>query len=442
MKLATDIRYRKEKLKALRAAVIAHEEALVAALYRDFRKPAFETVVTEIQYVIADITYTIKHLNRWAKPQWVWPSLLTFPNTDRIYRQPYGVVLIIAPWNYPFQLALSPLVAAIAAGNRVVLKPSELTPHTSACIQTILSSVFRPDEVRVEEGDATVAQRLLAQRWDYIFFTGSVAVGKIVAAAAAQHLTPVTLELGGKSPCIVAADADLKGAARRIVWGKFINAGQTCIAPDYILADARIIEPLQEALQQAIKDAYGENPQLSPDYARIINAKHWQRLVAMLSEATVTFGGTYDAEERYIAPTLLLDPSANSALMQEEIFGPLLPLIAYTTEEELQQKIGHYEKPLALYVFSNSTAWARKQIETFCFGGGCINDTVLHFNNKRMPFGGVGHSGMGSYHGRWGFETFSHRKAVTHKPFWGEVPVRFAPYKGKLKIVKKILRFL
>lgn len=442
MKLATDIRYRKEKLKALRASIIAHEEALIDALYSDFRKPAFETVVTETQYVIADISYTLTHLNHWAKPLWVWPSLLTFPNTDRIYRQPYGEVLIIAPWNYPFQLALSPLVAAIAAGNRVVLKPSELTPHTSACIQTIISEVFRPDEVRVEQGDATVAQRLLAQRWDYIFFTGSVAVGKIVAAAAAQHLTPVTLELGGKSPCIVAADADLKGAARRIVWGKFINAGQTCIAPDYILADIRIIEPLQEALQQAIVEAYGENPQQSPDYARIISEKHWQRLVAMLSEGTVTFGGTHDAEDRYIAPTLIRNPNRSGALMQEEIFGPILPLLSYSNETEIHATIGHYEKPLALYVFSNSTAWAQEQMETFSFGGGCINDTVLHFNNKRMPFGGVGHSGMGSYHGRWGFETFSHRKAVTHKPFWGEVPVRFAPYKGKLKIVKKILRFL
>jgi aldehyde dehydrogenase (NAD+) len=267
-------------------------------------------------------------------------------------------------------------------------------------------------------------------------------VGKIVAAAAAQHLTPVTLELGGKSPCIVAADADLKGTARRIVWGKFINAGQTCIAPDYILADARIIEQLQEALQQAILEAYGKNPQGSPDYARIISDKHWQRLVAMLSEGSVVFGGTYEAEERYIAPTLIRNPIASSTLMQEEIFGPLLPILSYTNEGELQQKIGQFEKPLALYVFSNSTAWAQKQIETFRFGGGCINDTVLHFNNKRMPFGGVGHSGMGSYHGHWGFETFSHRKAVTQKPFWGEVPMRFAPYRGQLKIIKKIMRYL
>jgi len=441
MNLATDIRYRKEKLKALRAAIIAQEEALIEALYRDFRKPAFETVITETQYVIADITYTLNHLSRWAKPQWVWPSLLTFPNTDRIYRQPYGDVLIIAPWNYPFQLALSPLVAAIAAGNRVVLKPSELTPHTSACIQSIIASVFSPDEVRVEDGDATVAQRLLAQRWDYIFFTGSVAVGKIVAAAAAQHLTPVTLELGGKSPCIVAADTDLKGAARRIVWGKFINAGQTCIAPDYILADARIIDRLQEALQQAIQDAYGDNPQLSPDYARIISDRHWQRLAAMLSDGTVVFGGTHDVKDRYLAPTLIRNPKDSSALMQEEIFGPILPLLSFSSEKEVYDMIGQFEKPLALYVFSNSTAWAQRQIETFSFGGGCINDTVLHFNNKRMPFGGVGHSGMGSYHGRWGFETFSHRKAVTQKPFWGEVPMRFAPYRGKLKIVKKIMRY-
>ena len=320
-----DISYRKESLKKLLHNIIENEEAIIKALYDDFKKPAFEAVLTETNYVISDLKETIKRMDSWAKPKKVFASLLNFPSSDYIYSEPYGNVLILSPWNYPFQLALCPLVAAVAAGNKVTLKPSELTPNTSTIISKIISETFAVKDVVVVTGDATIAQELLNKRWDYIFFTGSVAVGKIVAKAAAENLTPVTLELGGKSPCIVDETANLELSARRIVWGKIINAGQTCVAPDYILVHHKMKDTFVKLLIQEIEKALGTNPEESSDYARIINLKNWQRQLSLLENQKILFGGQSNKATLYLAPTLLDEPKMDSLVMTEEIFGPITP---------------------------------------------------------------------------------------------------------------------
>lgn len=442
MNYKSNIGYRKELLTRLLETIIVHENEIISALKADFNKPEFEAVVTETSYVISDLKHTIKNLSRWAKPKRVFPFIVNIPSSDYIYKEPYGKVLIISPWNYPFQLALCPLIAAVAAGNQILLKPSELTPNTAAIIQKIISKVFSINHVEVIQGDASVATQLLEQRWDYIFFTGSVAVGKIVAKAAAQHLTPVTLELGGKNPCIVDETANLQIAAKRIVWGKFINAGQTCIAPDYILVHQKSKESFIQFLKQEITHAYGDNPEISPDYARIINAKNWTRLVEMMESDNVIFGGKYNSETNYLAPTLIEENNLDSLIMQDEIFGPLLPIVTYNNESEIDTIIAKYEKPLALYVFSERNTFCDEMISKHSFGGGCINDTMVHFSNNKLPFGGVGHSGIGAYHGQLSFDIFSHHKAVVKKATWIDLPLRYAPYKGKLTIVKKILNWL
>ena len=442
MNYKSDIGYRKEILKRLLNAIIVHEDEIVSALKADFHKPEFETVVTETSYVISDLKHTIKNLSRWAKPKRVFPFVVNIPSSDYIYKEPYGKVLVISPWNYPFQLALCPVIAAVAAGNQVVLKPSELTPNTAEIIQKIIAKVFSINQVEVIQGDASVATQLLSQRWDYIFFTGSVAVGKIVAKAAAQHLTPVTLELGGKNPCIVDETANLKIAAKRIVWGKFINAGQTCIAPDYILVHQKSKAQFIQYLKEEITQAYGDNPEISPDYARIINAKNWTRLVEMIESDKVIFGGKFNSETNYLAPTLIEENNLDSLIMQDEIFGPLLPIVTYYNESEIDTIIAKYEKPLALYVFSERNIFCDEIISKHSFGGGCINDTMVHFSNNKLPFVGVGHSGIGAYHGQLSFDVFSHHKAVVKKATWIDLPLRYAPYKGKLTIVKKILNWL
>ena len=442
MNYKSNIGYRKELLTRLLETIIVHENEIISALKADFNKPEFEAVVTETSYVISDLKHTIKNLSRWAKPKRVFPFVVNIPSSDYIYKEPYGKVLIISPWNYPFQLALCPLIAAVAAGNQILLKPSELTPNTAAIIQKIISKVFSINHVEVIQGDASVATQLLEQRWDYIFFTGSVAVGKIVAKAAAQHLTPVTLELGGKNPCIVDETANLQIAAKRIVWGKFINAGQTCIAPDYILVHQKSKESFIQFLKQEITNAYGDDPEISPDYARIINAKNWSRLVGMLESDKVIFGGKYNSETNYLAPTLIEENNLDSLIMQDEIFGPLLPIVTYNNESEIDTIIAKYEKPLALYVFSERNTFCDEMISKHSFGGGCINDTMVHFSNNKLPFGGVGHSGIGAYHGQLSFDIFSHHKAVVKKATWIDLPLRYAPYKGKLTIVKKILNWL
>jgi len=442
MDYKNDIGYRKETLKKLLYNIQKSEDLIVKALYDDFKKPEFEAVLTETNYVISELKDTIKNIHKWAKPKRVFPSLLNFPSTDYIYKEPYGKVLVIAPWNYPFQLALCPVISAVAAGNRVVLKPSELTPNTSAIIAKIIEKAFHIKHVEVVQGGADVSTHLLTKRWDYIFFTGSVAVGKIVAKAAAENLTPVTLELGGKNPCIIDESADLKLAAKRIVWGKFINAGQTCIAPDYILIQKNMKINFISFLMEEIIKAYGKKIEKSPDFARIVNTKNWLRLANMLKSEKVIFGGETDANKFYISPTLIEEPSLDSPVMKEEIFGPILPILTYETENDIKNIVSRYEKPLAFYIFSENKSFSKKLITTYSFGGGCINDTVVHFSNKRLPFGGVGHSGIGAYHGKLSFDIFTHHKGVVKKGNWIDLPMRYAPYKDKLASIKRLLDWI
>jgi aldehyde dehydrogenase (NAD+) len=442
MDYKNDIGYRKETLKKLLYNIQKSEDLIVKALYDDFKKPEFETVLTETNYVISDLKDTIKNIHKWARRKRVFPSILNFPSTDYIYKEPYGKVLVIAPWNYPFQLALCPVIAAVAAGNRVVLKPSELTPNTSAIISKIIEKTFHINHVEVFEGGVEISNKLMAQRWDYIFFTGSVAVGKIVAKAAAENLTPVTLELGGKNPCIIDETANLKLAAKRIVWGKFINAGQTCIAPDYILIQKNMKVNFIRFLIEEIIKAYGKKLEKSPDFARIINTKNFLRLDSMIEREKVIFGGETDANKLFISPTLIEEPALDSPVMKEEIFGPILPILTYETEAEIHNVVSKYEKPLAFYIFSENQSFAKKLIKNYSFGGGCINDTVVHFSNKRLPFGGVGHSGIGAYHGQLSFDIFSHHKAVVKKGNWLDLPMRYAPYKDKLAAVKRLLDWI
>jgi aldehyde dehydrogenase (NAD+) len=442
MDFKLNIQYRKETLIQLLFSIEENESRIIEALYKDFKKPEFEAVLTETNYVIADLKDTIKNIKSWAKPKRVLPSILNFPSTDYIYSEPYGKVLVISPWNYPFQLALCPVVAAVAAGNSVVLKPSELTPNTSRIITEIISKVFSKNHVEVIEGGVEVSQNLLSQKWDYIFFTGSVPVGKIVAKAAAEFMTPVTLELGGKNPCIIDETANIKLAAKRIVWGKFINAGQTCIAPDYLLVQKKVKSELIAHLKQEITNAYSIKPEASPDYTRIVNTRNWERLNDLIEPKKVLFGGQKNSEDCYLAPTLIDETSLESPLMKDEIFGPILPILSYEKESELDTIISKYEKPLSLYVFTTKNKFAEQIIQKFSYGGGCINDTVIHFSNKRLPFGGVGHSGIGAYHGKLSFDTFSHKKAIVKKANWLDLPMRYAPYKGKLKSIRKILKWM
>ena len=437
-----NIDYRKQLLKQLQSELIKQENNITKALYDDFKKPEFESVISETAIVLQDLKRTIKHIDKWAKPKRVFPSLLNFPSSDYLYSEPYGTALIIAPWNYPYQLALAPLIGAVAAGNTVVLKPSELTPNTSALLSKIITTIFPPKFVTVVEGGVDTSTQLLNQVWDYIFFTGSVGVGKIVAKAAAPNLTPITLELGGKNPCIIDKTANLKLAAKRIVWGKFINAGQTCIAPDYILIDSTIKKKFYKVLEDEIISAYSKNPQQSADFARIINEKNFNRLAEMLVNENCVIGGETNIEDLYISPTIIDEPTLNSKVMEDEIFGPILPVISFKNLDDIDSIIHRYSKPLSLYVFSTNSAQAKQLIKQYSFGGGCINDTVIHFANHRLPFGGVGNSGIGEYHGKHTFDTFSHKKGIVKKGNWLDIPLRYAPYKGKLKQLKSLLKWL
>ena len=442
MNFKTDINYRKQVLQKLLQTIQQSEKEITTAIYNDFKKPEFEAVLTETNYVISELKSTIKNLSKWAKPKKVFPSLLNFPSSDFIVYEPYGKVLIIAPWNYPFQLVMCPVIAAIAAGNQVVIKPSEFTPHTTAILVLIINQVFDKEHVNVIEGGADVAADLLKKRWDYIFFTGSVTVGKIVAQAAAVHLTPVTLELGGKNPCIIDQTANLQLSAKRIVWGKFINAGQTCIAPDYLIVHQLVKSKFIDCIIDEIKSAYGNNAELSPDFTHIVNQANWSRLVSFLDKQNILYGGESNSETNYLAPTLVDEPALESEIMKDEIFGPILPILKYENETDLEKIILNYEKPLSLYVFSENKTFANKIINKFSFGGGCINDTVIHFSNSRLPFGGVGNSGIGAYHGKLSFYLFSHKKSIVDKGTWLDLPMRYAPYKNKLQIIKKVLNWL
>lgn len=433
-----EIEFRLDQLKRLRQAVKDRQDEVIAAVNADLGKPELEAYMTEVG-VVKEIDYAIKHLRTWAKPQKAALSLEQLPAKARIYAEPLGVVLIISPWNYPFQLMISPLVAAIAAGNCALLKPSELSPATSRVIADLVKATFDPAYVAAIEGGIEVSKAVLAERFDHIFFTGGTAIGKIVMQAAAQHLTPVTLELGGKSPCIVDADIHVELAAKRIVWGKFINAGQTCVAPDYLLVDRRVKPALLEAIQTTICAFYGDDPAQTPDFGRIINTKQFDRLTQLLDSGEVVMGGQTRPEDKYIAPTVLDRVSWDDPVMQEEIFGPILPILEYDELGEAIAQINARPKPLALYVFSNSSQVQQQVLQQTSSGGVCVNDTIMHIAPSTLPFGGVGNSGMGSYHGKAGFDTFSHQKSVMYKPFWLDLPWRYAPYEGKLELLKRII---
>jgi aldehyde dehydrogenase (NAD+) len=435
--------YRRAQLLALKTQILAATTDFNAALKADLGKCEWEAFMGEISLVTGEIDHALKHLDDWNKTKAVPVGLTSQPAKAQIVPEPLGVVLIISPWNYPFMLALGPLVSAIAAGNCAVIKPSEITPHTSARLARLIADTFEPQYISLFEGGPEVSQALLAEPFDHIFFTGSPAIGKIVMRAAAEHLTPVTLELGGKSPCVVTNDADIDAAARRIVWGKCFNAGQTCVAPDYLLVQAKIKPKLMDAIAHTVAQFFGENMANSPDYGRIVSDRHFQRLRSMMQEALVMgnclVGGQSNADERYLAFTLIDEVSTNAAIMQEEIFGPLLPVLTFDELSEAIAFINARPKPLALYFFSNS-AKQQQTIQTQTSSGSlCFNETVSQFAITELPFGGVGQSGMGSAHGKAGFDTFSHHKSVLKKSHRIELPVRYPPYGNKLDWVKKVL---
>ncbi|MGK7873143.1 MAG: aldehyde dehydrogenase [Xenococcaceae cyanobacterium] len=431
-----DVAFRIEQLKRLKQAITNHQRAILDALKADLNKPEFEGYF-EIT-VIQDINYALKHIKSWIKPKKVKAPLNQFPASARIYPEPLGMVLIIGPWNYPFSLMISPLIGAIAAGNCVILKPSEIAPQTSHVLADIINNTFEPGYIAVVEGGVETSQQLLAERFDHIFFTGGTRVGKIIMEAAAKNLTPVTLELGGKSPCIVDADVNIQEAAKRITWGKFINAGQTCIAPDYLLVDSTVKKDLLAGIQECIQEFYGDDPATSPDYARIVSDKQFERLTGLLKDGKILTGGQTNSDERYIAPTVMENVSLDAPLMQEEIFGPILPVLEYTDLEEAIALINNRSKPLALYLFSKDKAKQKRVLQATSSGGVCINDTILQVGVAELPFGGVGDSGIGSYHGKTSFDTFSHQKSVLQKSFLFDLNWRYAPYKEKLQQLKRL----
>ncbi len=436
-----EVSKRLQKLKALESLIQKREKDISQALFNDFQKPEFETVVTETSFILSELKYIIKNLEKWAKPKRVKSTLLNFPSRDYIYSEPYGTCLVLAPWNYPFQLKVSPAIGAIAAGNTVVLKPSEYSPYTSKIVEEIFAEIFEPEWVSVVQGDASVSEKLLKEKWDYVFFTGSVPVGRIVNKAIAPNLTPATLELGGKSPCIIHASAKINLAAKRIVWGKFVNAGQTCIAPDYILIDSEVKLSFYEAVNREIKAAFGEHPKSSPDFARIVNQKNFDRLKNLLRDEKCIVGGATDEDSLYISPTLLDESLLDSKVMEDEIFGPILPVISYTSEKEIEEVLKRYPKPLSLYIFSEEKSFSENMIRKYSFGGGAVNDVLVHIANKNLPFGGVGNSGFGAYHGKYSFDTFSHKKSISKRATWVDIPLRYAPYANKLGIAKMFLKY-
>lgn len=429
------------KLEQLRSYLEKHELEIVAALHADLKKSEFEAFATEIGYVHSVLNETIKKLPKWSKKRWVSPAFINFPSRDYLLAEPYGKVLIIAPWNYPFQLSMVPLISALAAGNSVVLKPSEYAPKTALLLSKIVRENFDVKQAVAVLGDAAIAADLLSKRWDYIFFTGSVQTGKLVAQAAAKHLTPITLELGGKNPCIVDRTADLELAARRIVWGKFLNNGQTCIAPDFLLIDDSISDSLVIRLKAEINRMFGDAIQSNPDYGRIVNRRQFLRLSKYLETGVeILHGGRTDEFDLYIEPTLVAVSDENSAIMTDELFGPILPIIPYRSQQELERWLTRLEKPLAFYIFSNSEVFIDQYTRQYSAGGICVNDTLVQFTNNKLPFGGVGESGYGTYHGAFSFETFSHYKPIVRRGSWLDIPLRYPPYKGKLTTLKKMLK--
>lgn len=433
-----NINFRKRQLKTLKEVILKNENLLYEAIYNDFGKSRFDTFTTEISFVLNDIDYYVKNLNSLAKPKRVSTNLANLPGSSKIYAEPLGNTLVIGAWNYPYQLSLSPMVAAMAAGNTCILKPSEVAQNSMKAMAKIINENFPKEYLFVAEGGVEEITEILKLKFDKIFFTGSPKVGKIVYEAAAKNLTPVTLELGGKSPVIVTSSANLEVAAKRIVWGKFLNAGQTCVAPDYILVDEKIKDSLIDLLKSFLKK-FNYLPD-SEHYTKIINQQNFNRLVQMITPEKVFFGGNHDSEKRFIEPTILHDVNWNDAIMQEEIFGPILPVLTFQNFNEALQTVADHEKPLSAYLFSGNAEEKKHFTEKISFGGGCINDVVMHLSNSNLPFGGVGNSGIGNYHGKAGFQTFSHQKSVLSRANWGEPDFKYPPYSDKkLNWIKSLL---
>lgn len=438
--ITKDIRFRLDMLRKLHDAVTGAEERIFAALRHDLNKSRAESYSTEIGMLLHEIRFAQKHAPAWAKPVKAKPALPVFGGKSFIMPEPLGASLIIAPWNYPFQLMLSPLVAAIAAGNTAVLKPSELAPSVSLLIAELIRDTFEPSYIAAVEGGADMTGVLLEQPFDHIFFTGSTRVGRIVAEAAARKLVPVTLELGGKSPCIVHRDADLKLAARRIAFGKFTNAGQTCVAPDYLFVHKDVKAEFLKRLTGAVVEFYGKRPLENPDYVKIINERHFDRLCGYLGEGSVLFGGETDRESLKISPTLLENVPAEAESMKDEIFGPILPVLEYDDLDEPLRFIASKPKPLALYVFSGDEHVQNRVLSRVSFGGGCVNDTLMHLASPYLPFGGVGESGMGSYHGEFGFRAFSHYKSIVKQTIVFDLPFRYPTSRLGYRFMRKFFK--
>ncbi|MBM3415045.1 MAG: aldehyde dehydrogenase [Bacteroidetes bacterium] len=434
--------FRKEQLKKLKASILKHEQDLYNALYADLKKSPEECWVTELGFVIAEINAALKNLKSWMRPERAATNLVNLPSSSRVIKEPLGVVLVIGPWNYPFMLLMNPIVGAIAAGNCIVLKPSEFARATDAVMKKIIEDVFPPDYILYMQGDgATVIPEMMNNfTFGHIFYTGSTAVGKIIYKMAAERLVPVTLELGGKSPCIVENDANIKVAARRITLTKFSNAGQMCVAPDYLLVHESVKDKLVTAIKENIQNFFSDKPEESYSYGKIINERQFNRIAGYLSNGKIVCGGRTDKEKLFIEPTILTDISTDAPVMQDEIFGPVLPVISFGTSAEAKAEIDKHPNPLAFYIYTSSKKKEDAWLEAVPAGGGCVNNSSWHLTNHYLPFGGRGFSGTGCYHGKYSFETFSHKKAVMKTPTWFDPNIKYPPFNGKLKLFKWVIR--
>lgn len=436
------LEFRREQLKKLASALEQYEPAILAALQADLGKSPYQSLASELGLVHAEINHALRHLTRWAASATRSTPWLVAPARGWVQPEPFGVALIVGPWNYPVQLLLSPLVSAIAAGNAVILKPSELAPHTAAALTALITATFPAEYITAVNGGPEVAEALLQERFDKIFFTGSSRVGRMVMTAAARHLTPLTLELGGKCPAIVGADAKVELAARRIVWGKFLGAGQTCVAPDHVRVHRSLREPFLRAMKKTLLEFYGPDPRRSSDYGRIVNQKHFARLLDYLGDGKIFHGGESDAQELYLAPTILTDVPSDARVMQEEIFGPVLPVLEFDELAETVAQLQAGPTPLALYLFTEDRETERKVINEVSSGGVCVNDTISHMIGTGLPFGGLGESGFGTYHGRAGFDAFSHQRSVLRRGTWLDLPFRYPPARLSIATLKRALKFL
>ena len=434
--------FRKEQLVKLKAAVYKYEKQIHEALYQDLKKSPEECWVTETGFLISELSYTIKNLKNWMQPEMVSTNLLNMPSKSFVMQEPLGVVLIISPWNYPFQLLMTPLAGAVAAGNCAVLKSSEFAPATSAIMKQLVEENFEKNHILFVEGDGAmvIPEMMNNFSFDHIFYTGSTAVGKLIYKMAAERLVPVTLELGGKSPCIVEDDANIKIAARRIAMTKFSNAGQMCVAPDYVLVHETKKEALVAALKKVILDFFGDRPEENYNYGKIINERQFSRLSKYLKQGNIIAGGRTDKEKLFIEPTIVDAVDLNSDIMKDEIFGPILPVISFKTKEEALEIIAKNKNPLAFYVFTSSNSKEKDWLSSVAFGGGCVNNASLHLTNHHLPFGGIGFSGSGQYHGKYSFDTFSHKKAIMKTPTWFDPAIKYPPFRGKLKLFKWVIR--